>query len=267
MREAGDRGLRPPTLVREAALEGGAIRVRLLAPLRPSGEKLAVIGPEALADSLVGLGTVAISYGVEWERLGIESPVELPESAAANQPPLAAGSADGLGEPFLHRLAAEADGVLPRILDWLETVPEVDPERIVLVGTGAAGFTVLAAATRDPRVAAVAALFACGDLETLLSEDRAGGTPLLLDSGYRSWVRSLSATTEPTRLVPAPVLLASRSDDPLVPPACIEETVRTLRSAYAAAGMADRVEYLTLATGDDGHAAVLAWVDRLRAGR
>lgn len=241
--------------------------MRLLAPLRPSGEKLAVIGPEALGDGLVDRGTVAISYTVDWQRLGIESPIELPDRAAAGQSPLDAGSPAALGESFLHRMAAEADGVLPRILDWLDTVPEVDPQRVVLVGIGASGFVALVAAARDPRVAAVAALFACGDLESLLRDEPGSGARSPVDPDYRSWVRSMSALADPTRLVPAPILLASRAGDPLAPPSCVEETVEALRATYAAAGMADRVEYLTLSGGDDGHAAVLAWVDRLRTGR
>ena len=259
----------PRTAARQVSLEGGLIAVELLAPLEPSGPKAAVVGPPALGRRVIHAGGVAVSYAIDWSRLGAAPSLDVPENPTAGQPPLAAESAAVLGEPFFHRIAIAANAILPRVLDWLETLPEVDPERIALVGIGEEGFVVLTAAAHDERVAAVAALFACGDFAALLRDSPSGGrgAPLALDPGYAAWLRAESPLADPRRLIPAPVLLASRRDDPLVPASCVESSARALAGTYAPGGAADRVQYLALPAGDDGQAAALAWVDHWLFGR
>jgi pimeloyl-ACP methyl ester carboxylesterase len=86
-------------------------------------------------------------------------------------------------------------------LSFLETVPEVDPERIGLVGWGLGGGVAIAAAADDPRARAVAAVNAVGDAER-------SARSLHDEASWRDLVASLAddrrvrATTGSSRLVP-----------------------------------------------------------------
>lgn len=257
-------GETPPTLRREVTLDTGLIVLELTVPLDPAGPKPTVIAPVGFPLPVVEAGAVAVWYRIDWSRLAGAPSLDLPENAGAGQPPLAAPSPDTLGEPFFHRVAIAADAVVPRILDWLETLPEVDLERIALVGAAEDGLVALAAAVRDTRIAAVAAPFACGDWTAVLRDSSRGmaGAPLSLDAGYAAWLFHESPDAALARLVPAPVLLASREDDPLVPASCVEGSARALEAPYGAAGVPERATVLRLPPGDDGRAAILAWLER-----
>jgi len=256
--------VRVATASRETTLDGGAIVVESVAPLHPPGARPAVIGPPALRDAVLGAGAVAVWYTIDWSRFGIAADLQVAENAAAGQPPLQAESPSMLGETFFHRVAIAADAVLPRVLDWMETLPEVDLERIALVGMGPEGFVALTATAHDHRVAAVASLFACGDFVRFVHESPCGaaGSPLELDPGYAAWLHSLSPLANPIRLLPAPILLATRQDDSLVPASCVEATARQLRALYEAAGIPERIEHVRLAAEDNGLEAAIAWLKR-----
>ncbi len=253
--------------IRDVQLAGGAIRLQVVVPLSPPGPKPAVIGLPALRDPLLPLGVVWIAYRVDWERLG--GPPAAPEADDAGQLVLASPSADVLGERYLHRIALTAHQVIPQILDYLDTLADVDPERIMIAGEATDGFVALQAVARDERLAGAIVVGACGDYHGFLAGSALGmsGAPLALDRGYDEWIRTQEVVQHPARVVPAALLLVHRTGDDVVPVACADTTARALADAYDAAGAAERFRYVRRdaagrGTGDGERDAALEWVRR-----
>ncbi len=120
-------------------------------------------------------------------------------------------------------------------VSFLETVDEVDPERIALIGWGLGGGIVVQEAAEDPRVAAVAACNAVADGErsTRFAHDEASWTRLLerIDEDRpRTAVTGRSEIVHPFEIVRLDEVTRGYVDDELYPTAGFGSGV-TLESA------------------------------------
>lgn len=114
----------------------------------------------------------------------------------------------------------DAAAILLLAADYLETRPEVDPERIALVGASLGGFFAALAAAVDERFRNVALLYTGGDLERIIAANGAEAP-----EPARRLGADLAALPvrylEPTRYVPAiaprPLLLVNGLHDDRIP--------------------------------------------------
>ncbi|HLK91370.1 MAG TPA: hypothetical protein VKZ18_15840 [Polyangia bacterium] len=254
-------------LVREAQLENGPVSVHVEIPLAPAGPKPTVVSLLGDSRPLLAAGFVVATYQIHWALLKGEAAPPPPEGAGVGKWVLAAPSAASLGEGYLRQIAATATEHVPRVLDYLATVPEIDVRRIGMAGGSTNGFVALQAAAADRRIRAVVALAACGDYRTFLRDSSMGmeGRPLALAPAYEAWIRNEELIEHPQRVVHAAVLMRDRVRDPLIPIACADRTARVLEAAYARAGVSERFRYERLE--EEGHGidqddsrATVAWL-------
>ena len=240
-------------LVKETRLAGGAVAVRADIPLVPSGPKPAVIALLGDTHQLVGAGFVTVTYSVNRNLLKHPQPPAPPAEETVGKWVLASRSASRLGETYLHEIAATADEYVPMILDWMQTLPEVDPHRIGMVGSSTNGFITLQATARDRRIRAAVAIAACGDYRDFLRRSSMGmdGKPLELDPSYARWIARQELVRHPQGVVHAAVLMVNRIDDPLIPVSCADATAEVLARAYEHAGTPERFRYVRVA--EPGH--------------
>lgn len=255
--------------VREAQLEDGAITVRLEIPPAPAGPKPAVLANLNESARMLDEGVVVVTYKIDWARLKGGPPA----AAAGGGTPvgkwvLASASPGSLGQQYLGQIAATATIVIPRVIDYLDTAPEVDASRLAITGGSTNGFIALQAIAADKRLDVATVAAACGDYHTFLRLSSMGmeGKPLALDPAYDRWLRAQEAINHPRKLVHAALLMVARVQDPLIPIACADETDTVVARAFAASGHRDRYRYVRitdaeghgLGTGED--AENLAWL-------
>jgi hypothetical protein len=236
-------------MVREATLGEGAIVARLEIPPDPPGPKPAILANLNEADTMKADGVVIVTYKINWFLLKGGPPLPPPaEKNTAGTWVLASPSAARLGEHYLRTIAATATIVVPKVLDYLETVPEVDMSRVAITGASTNGFIALQAVAADQRLHAASVIAACGDYERFLRYSSMGmdGRPLALDPEYTRWIASQELINHPRRVVHAALPMVNRVKDPLIPIGCADETARVLRRAYAAAGRSDRFRYVRI---------------------
>lgn len=237
----------PPPLAetREVQLDDDFITVRLHIPPTPEARKPTVIWMLGDRSALLGQGMLVVTYRLNWELRPV-APASAPSTVGKFV--LASPSAAVLGEEYLRTIATDATRAIPRIVDFLETVPEVDPARIGIAGTSSSGFIVLQAVARDRRLAVAVALAACGDYHRFLRYSSMGmeGEQLSLAPQYDRWLRAQEIVRRPARLVHAALLMVNRDRDPMIPFACVGETARVLRRAYRRAGVPERFRFTVI---------------------
>ncbi len=259
----------PAADVREVEIDGRWITARIEIPATPPGPKPVVIAPTADADVLLAAGTILVTYSVNWHLLAGLAPPE-----PAPPPPentvgvwlLASPTPKTIGKVFLTLIDYNARQAIPKVIDHLVTMPEVDPARIGVAGNSTNGFTALEAAAADPRIAAAAVVVACGDYHSFLhlSSLAMNGKPLDLDPAYDAWLREREPIRRPDRLVHSAVLMVNGADDVAVPAPCATRTARALRAAYRRAHVPERFRFVLIPGSShnlDERAAheVLAW--------
>lgn len=255
-------------LVREAQLARGAISVRLDIPFAPSGPKPAVIATGGSTRELLAAGYVGVTYSVNWPAL--KGPAPTPVADPVGTWVLASPSAAVLGERYLREIDATATEIVPQVLDWLQSMPDIiDGTRLGMIGASTNGFVALQAAAADRRLGVIVALAACGDFHRFLRLSSMGmqGAPLTLDPTYAAWVREREVARHPQRLLGRAVLMINRTQDLIIPVACADATAEALTRAFAAAGESERFSYLRVqgeghGVGRDDIAATIAWLQR-----
>jgi dienelactone hydrolase len=120
-----------------------------------------------------------------------------------------------------------------RLLDYLQTRPELDPQRFVLLGASYGAITGVNVAAFEPRLHSIVQTYGGGDLSLLLDSNQARRqlgrwrAPVMALAAY------ILAPADPIRhvkaLAPRPVLFQNGEADGLVPAA-------SARALYAAAG-------------------------------
>ena len=255
--------------VREAKLDNGAITVRLEIPPNPPEPKPAILANLSEGETMATDGVVIVTYKINWFLLKGAPPLPPPaDKNTVGTWVLASPSAGRLGEHYLGQIAATANIVVPKVLDYLQTVPDVDMSRVAITGVSTNGFIALQAVAADQRLHAASVMAACGDYQRFLRYSSMGmaGRPLTLDPDYAKWVDAQAVINHPRRVVHAAVLMVNRVKDPLIPISCADETDRALRPAYAAAGGGNRYRYVRIEE-QEGHgfgpkenAENLAWM-------
>jgi hypothetical protein len=263
--------------VREAQLENGGIVVRLEIPPAPAGPKPAILANLNESATMLSEGAVIVTYKIDWSRLKGAPPPAAPAQgeATVGKWVLAAPTEGSIGQQYIRQIAATATIVVPRVLDYLETVPDVDPTRLAITGGSTNGFIALQAIAADTRLDVASVVAACGDYHTFLrlSSMGTGGKPLALDPAYARWLRAQEVIEHPRRVLHAALLMVNRVQDPLVPIACADATDRVLGRAFRAAGKGDRYRFVRIEEAE-GHglgarenAEDLAWLRRWLFGR
>ncbi len=254
---------------RAVELENGLIDLELLIPIASRDPKPAVIGLGDMADDLLDTGMASLTYRIDWgTREGAPLPMT-PFAPGTGLWLLASPTPGRLGERWARSIASVADIAIPRIVDYLETLPAVDAERIVVAGTSTGGFVALQALANDERLAGAIAIGACGDYHAFLRDSPLGmaGGELMLDPSYETWLWSQEIVHRLERIVPAPLLLVSRIDDPVVPIACADATASMMTPAYAALGEPDAFRHVRVpgaahGLGPEERTAIKAFLTR-----
>lgn len=132
-----------------------------------------------------------------------------------------------------------------RLLDWVEGRPELDADRVALVGHSGGGAVALFAAALDDRVSPVAPnAYVCTFRDSILAVDHC-------PCNYVPGVARLGEMWDVAGLVaPRPLVVSTGADDPIFPVEGTRRAFDRLREVYAAAGAEDRCR---LHVGDGGH--------------
>lgn len=263
--------------MREARVgRNGAVVVRLEIPPDPPGPKPALLANLNEGDTLMPEGVVIVSYKVFWAFLKDEPQRTPPPAgeATVGKFVLASASAAELGRPYLENVVDTGTEVIPLVVDYLLTQPEIDPRRIGISGASTNGFMALQALAADPRISVGVVVAACGDYLEFLRSSGMGmeGRPLELDPAYESWIRDVQPDRRPDRFLHAAIALVARTGDPVIPISCVDGTARLLEKTFARAKRADRFRYVRLdqaghGLGPDEGAAALAWLRQWLLGR
>jgi pimeloyl-ACP methyl ester carboxylesterase len=260
---------------REVQLAGDLITVRLHIPPGGDPKKATVISTMTGHAAFLARGWLVATFRVNWEYLDPPLPPEAQAGeATVGKWVLASRSADVLGERYLRTIVVTANVVVPRIVDYLRTVPEVDLGRLAIVGASTNGFVTLQALTREPRITTAVALAACGDYRKFLQYSSMGmeGAPLDLAPGYARWIARQEPVRRPRRWLHAAVAMVNRDGDPIIPIECADATADAVAPVYERAGRADRFRYRVVHGTEHGLSSVesdemMAWLDRWLAPR
>ena len=272
-----------------AVLANGWIEVSLSVPQVGRGPFPVVISPIVAEETLLEHGFAVARFHTNWESLR-----GLPRPAAAPVPeaPAAAAAGDGsttvgkwlltaprpgiVGRAYFDIITTDAEKTLPRVVDWLVTRPEIDPDRIALTGSSTSGFVALQGMAVEPRIAVGVVRVACGDYLTFLRSsslalnDDERWLPegkLVLDPDYAVEIATREPVRNADRYPPRPLLLLAGERDQAIPIACVDNTVVRFRAAYRADGVEDRFRFVSYAEGghnlsDDANAEILPWLER-----
>src|SRR5438093_1035678 len=145
-------------------------------------------------------------------------------------------------------VAYDANEAIPKVLDYLATLPDVDPARTGIGGTSTSGFVALQAIAVDRRLIGAAVVSACGDYHRFLhlSNLAMNGHPLDLDPAYDAWLRTQEPIRHPESLVHAALLMVNGAEHRPVPLSCAEATARTLQRAYVRRRLARRFRFVVV---------------------
>jgi dienelactone hydrolase len=251
---------------REVQLDDDFVTLRLHIPPTPEARKPVVIVTIGDRARLLRQGFVVATYRINWE---LHNPPAPPPEHAVGKWVLASPSADVLGQEYLRMIAVRANEAIPKIVDHLMTVPEIDPSRIGITGSSSNGFVALQATARDRRIAAAVVLSACGDYHHFLRWSSMGmdGAPLALEPRYAAWLRAEEVVRHPRRVLHAAVLMVNRNGDAVIPFGCADRTAAALTHAYEAAGVPERFRFVVIASDRHGlderdAREADAWLDR-----
>jgi dienelactone hydrolase len=253
----------PEFVRREASLLGGFLTVELMIPTAPAGPRPAIINPTLDRALLLERGFALVRYTAHWEMLrgleprpGSESPARSDADAAETQVGtwlLAAPRPGIVGRAYFTFIGADAVNHVPLVVDHLETVPEIDAERIAVAGSSTAGFAALEALAGEPRLAVGVVRVACGDYHEFLKHSSlalAGDErwlidgQMVLDEDYAAELREREPIRSAERFPPRPLLMLNGAQDPAIPLTCARRTAAALERAYAARGLSERFHFV-----------------------
>lgn len=233
---------------------------------------------------LLQRGFVLVEFGIDWERvrasLGPEAapPEDAHEETAEETVGswlLAAPRPGIVGQGYFTLIAGNAV-IVSEVLDWLETLPQVDSSRIAIAGSSTQGFVALEALAREPRLAAAVVRVACGDYHRFLRSSSLGlgddprwlpDGELRLDPDYEAELREREPIHHPERFPPRPLLLLVGNVDHAIPFACARRTADAFRPAYDAGGVPERFQMIVFDgqghhLGPAADALTLHWWER-----
>ncbi|HEV7732169.1 MAG TPA: prolyl oligopeptidase family serine peptidase [Candidatus Binatia bacterium] len=276
----------PAPQVRETALQNGFLKIRVELPDGVTTPVPAVISLLGEGDALRRLGIAVVTYELQWGQLGPKkaapagpAPTAPAPAAVAPPPPaartwgkwlLVSPSPDVIGQGYFRLISGNAEVQVPQVLDWLTTLPEIDPTRIGIAGISTNGFKALQATAFDKRLRAAVAIAACGDYHCFLESSSLAlnqEEPIDLEPAYEKWLRAREPIRHPKAFVHAAVLMVNGGKDVAVPGACAVETAKVFERAYAAGGVPERFRFVYVEggghdLGDEVRYQTLAWLYR-----
>jgi len=303
----------------EGVIDGGWITVSVTLPRHPDGPKPVVISPIVPERDLLERGIGFARFRTHWEILkpladaarakaaspatgpgdagralgtGTGAPPSATDSPAGTTSPPAGADSVGawllaaprpgiVGRAYFQLITQDAHASIPRVVDFLAGMPQVDGGRIAIGGSSTSGFVALQAMEAEPRISAGVVRVACGDYLAFLRSSRlalnddprwVGDGPLPLDADYVEEIRRIEPIGRAARLPPRPLLLMVGETDPAIPIACSERTAQVFREVYRKAGVPDRFRFDVFAgeghnLGDESRTKAVDWWSRwLQAG-
>lgn len=302
---ANDPNRTTPAETIEATIDSGWVSVSVTIPDEPPGPKPVVISPIVPDDELLRRGFAIARFHTNWESLRAFSSAAEHDAAVADAPPgapaasarearpgagpaqragservgnwiLAAPRPGIVGRAYFGIISMDAERSVPRLVDYLLTLDEIDPQGIAITGSSTSGFVALQALAAEPRLAAAVVRVACGDYHRFLRSSSLAladnprwlpGGRLVLDPDYELEIAAREPIAHADRYPPRPLLLLAGETDRAIPYACVETTVELFRAAYADAGVPERFAFVSYP--NSGHnlpaaadAEVLAWLER-----
>jgi dienelactone hydrolase len=271
---------------RAVSIAKGWITVNLVIPREPAGPKPAIVSPTDDEQALLDRGIVLVRFHTNWELLrGFAQPAASDASTAAEgaaqaaqaekaaegkAPPapqnqvgawlLAAPRPGIVGKAYFALISEDALHSLPQVMDYLQTVPEIDATRIAIAGSSTSGFVALEALARDARFAAAVVRVACGDYHAFLRSsslalnNEARWLPdgrLELDPDYEAVLQEIEPIRAANRFPPRPLLMLNGAQDKAIPLDCAQHTADALRAAYARQRVPERFRFVV--HPDQGH--------------
>jgi len=255
---------------REATLSNGLLTIEVKIPHAPAGPKPAVIALIGKQEALLEAGMVVATYRLNGRTHGVGTPPPpAPTPRTYGEWMLASPTRGTVGAGFFGVIWENASRVT-EVVDYLTRLPEVDPERIGIMGVSTTGFTALEATATDVRIRVAVVVAACGDYPTFLHLSSLGmnGEPSDLDPAYARELQSHEALIHPERLTHAALLMVNGTGDRTVPIECAQTTATALRVAYAKAGAPERFRLLVREGAAHSELAgpsgdeILAWLKR-----
>jgi dienelactone hydrolase len=301
----------PGTDTIQASLQNGWITVTISLPQRPAGPKPAVITPIVDERLLLDRGIAVVRFRTHWEQLrGLapgggagQEPAEAPHPpdsvARVAEAPGPVDPADGpaaggtggttvgawllasprpetVGRAYFEIIAVDANDSIPKVVDYLRSMPQIDPDRISISGSSTSGFVALQAMAGDPELASGVVRVACGDYFAFLRDSSLAlhGDPRWLPDGkmtlepkYEAKLRASQPIHRADRFPPRPLLLMAGENDPAIPIECARRTAAAFERAYAAAGASDRFRFVVFPgeghnLGAESQRLALEWWER-----
>ncbi len=270
----------------ETQLAGGWIDVSLSIPRTPAGPKPVVISPIVPEEQLLARGFVVARFHANWEALRALNPQPSATSPRKVAPEtsgtqvgawlLAAPRPGIVGRAYFDIISMDAEKILPQVVDYLATLPEVDATRIALTGSSTSGFVALQGMAAEPRIAVGVVRVACGDYmrflkssSLALNDDPRWLTDgkVVLDPDYAVEVAAREPIRHADRFPPRPLLLLAGEQDRAIPYACVESTVDRFRKAYDQGDAGDRFRFIAFPEGghnldDAANAAIVPWLEQ-----
>ena len=213
-------------------------------------------GEIPLLRTLAGKGFVAVAIDGRWH--GARS--EAGKGSADYSGAILRAYRTGQGHPFLYDTVWD----ILRLIDYLETRPDVDAQRIGLIGFSKGGMETYLAAAVDPRIAVAVPCIGVQSFSWALDHDawqsRVGTFQTAMNAAAKDssaqvdaqFVRSFYDRVAPgiysqfdgpamlPLIAPRPLLSINGDSDARTPIPGLMECVRAAQKAYAAAGVQDR---------------------------
>ncbi|HEX4215117.1 MAG TPA: alpha/beta fold hydrolase [Candidatus Dormibacteraeota bacterium] len=134
----------------------------------------------------------------------------------------------------------QAGDEAPALLDWLESLEEVDASRIGVAGISMGGFTAAFVASRlNDRLRAAVCVAGCGDLRECMARtdsigpDGWGPPDRAIDGETEKRIERIDPLGHPDRFPPLPLLLLHGSEDTWNPCVTSERFAAALRPQYS----------------------------------
>jgi hypothetical protein len=265
----------------DTVIQNGWIRLTVVVPRGHPHRLPTVINPFVPDAALLERGIAVARYHTNWDALlPLRSPVPTPISPGPELQVggwlLTAPRPGIVGRAYFAIITTEAEKSVPRVVDFLRAVPQLDPNRISIAGSSTGGFMALQAMAADRRIALGAVRVACGDYHLFLRLSNLGlngdarwfvDGKMVLDEDYEEELRRIEPIRASDAFPPRPLLMMNGAEDPAIPPACARETAQRFARAYADASAPERFRFVELAAeghdlGAESDRLALEWWDR-----
>ncbi len=250
----------PPGRWSEASIENGWITVTVGLPHHGDGPYAVVLNPIVPARLLLARGIGVARWRTNWSLLEPLSNKEEPRptASAANARKvgvwlLQSNRPGNVGRAYFQIISQEAHQSLPRVIDHLRTMPDIDAGRLAINGSSTGGFTALQAMAEEPRLAVAVVQVASGDYRCFLRssslalDDRGEWLVdgrMVLDDDYELEIAAIDPIGRAGNFPPRPLLLLNGAEDRAIPAACVHRTAQALEAAYAEQELPDRFEWV-----------------------